>query len=403
MGLLGVIFVLAAAYGLSVNRKAIHWPVLGWGLGLQLLLAILILRTPFDAVFQRIGSGVNRVMGQGQQGAIFVFGDLARSDGPLGVSIAFQVLPLIIFVSSLFAVLYYLGIMQWVVRGMAVVMQRVMGASGAESLNIAANVFMGQNEAPLTIRPFLSKLTESELMTVMTGGMATISGALLIAYVRIGGISIEHLLTAVIMTAPACLMLAKIIVPETERPETYGRIPGDVKQSDVNIIDAIARGASEGLYLALAVGAVLIVFVGLVAVVNGIFSSVREATGIGWLPNGLEDVFGIVFAPISWLLGIPWKDAFTVGNLLGTRMVLNEFVAYVRLGEVQQTLDPRSFTIAAYALCGFANFGSIGVQVAGLGSLIPERRSDLARIGPRAMLAATLANFLTASVAGLLI
>jgi CNT family concentrative nucleoside transporter len=403
MGLLGVIFVLAAAYGLSVNRKAIHWPVLGWGLGLQLLLAILILRTPFDAVFQRIGGGVNRVMGQGQQGAIFVFGDLARSDGPLGVSIAFQVLPLIIFVSSLFAVLYYLGIMQWVVRGMAVVMQRVMGASGAESLNIAANVFMGQNEAPLTIRPYLSKLTESELMTVMTGGMATISGALLVAYVRIGGISIEHLLTAVIMTAPACLMLAKIIVPETGRPETYGRLPDDVKQTDVNIIDAIARGATEGLYLALAVGAVLIVFVGLVAVVNGIFSSLREATGIGWLPNGLEDVFGIVFAPISWLLGIPWKDAFTVGNLLGTRMVLNEFVAYVRLGEVQQSLDPRSFTIAAYALCGFANFGSIGVQVAGLGSLIPERRSDLARIGPRAMLAATLANFLTASIAGLLI
>ncbi len=402
MGLLGIILILAAAYGLSANRKAIHWPVLGWGLGLQLLLAVLILRTPFDVVFQRIGSGVNSVMEQGQQGAIFVFGDLARSDGPLGVSLAFQILPLIIFVSSLFAVLYYLGIMQWVVRGIAVVMQRVMGASGAEALNIAANVFMGQNEAPLTIRPFLSKLTESELMTVMTGGMATISGALLIAYVRIGGVSIEHLLTAVIMTAPVCLMLAKIMVPETEQPETYGRVPGDVKQNDVNIIDAIARGASEGLYLALAVGAVLIVFVGLVAVVNGIFSAVREATGLGWFPNGLEEVFGVVFAPISWLLGVPWKDAFTVGNLLGTRMVLNEFVAYVRLGEVKQALEPHSFTIAAYALCGFANFGSIGVQVAGLGSLIPERRHDLARIGPKAMVAGTLANFLTAAVAGLL-
>ncbi len=402
MGLLGVIFVVAAAYGLSVNRKAIRWPVLAWGLGLQLLLAILILRTPFGLVFQRIGTGVNRVMAQGQQGAIFVFGDLAKSDGPLGVSLAFQILPLIIFVSSLFAVLYYLGIMQWVVRGIALVMQRVMGASGAESLNLAANVFMGQNEAPLTIRPYLAKLTESELMTVMTGGMATISGALLVAYVRIGNVPIEHLLTAVIITAPACLMLAKIMVPETERPETYGRIPEDVKQNDVNLIDAIARGASEGLYLALAVGAVLIVFVGLVAVANGLLSSLRDATGFVWLPAGLEDIFGFVFAPISWLLGVPWKDAPMVGNLLGTRMVLNEFVAYVRLGEVKQALEPHSFMIAAYALCGFANFGSIGVQVAGLGSLIPERRADLARLGPRAMLAGTLANFLTAAVAGLL-
>jgi CNT family concentrative nucleoside transporter len=402
MGLLGVIFVLAAAYGLSVNRQAIRWPVLAWGLGLQLALAILILRTPFDVVFQRIGGAVNRVMEQGQQGAIFVFGDLAKSDGPLGVSLAFQILPLIIFVSSLFAVLYYLGIMQWVVRAIAFVMQRVMGASGAESLNIAANVFMGQNEAPLTIRPYLAKLTESELMTVMTGGMATISGALLVAYVRIGGVAIEHLLTAVIMTAPACIMLAKIIVPETGRPETYGRIPSEVKQNDVNLIDAIARGASEGLYLALAVGAVLIVFVGLVAVANGLLASLRDGTGFGWLPGRLEDIFGFVFAPVSWLLGVSWKDAAVVGNLLGTRMVLNEFVAYVRLGEVKQALDPHSVTIAAYALCGFANFGSIGVQVAGLGSLIPERRPDLARLGPRAMLAGTLANFLTAAVAGLL-
>jgi CNT family concentrative nucleoside transporter len=225
---------------------------------------------------------------------------------------------------------------------------------------------------------------------------------LLVAYVRIGGVSIEHLLTAVIMTAPACLMLAKVIVPETGRPETYGRIPDDTKQQDVNIIDAIARGAIEGLYLALSVGAVLIVFVGLMAVVNGIFSFVRETTGIGWLPNSLEDVFGIVFAPISWLLGVSWSDAPAIGNLLGTRMVLNEFVAYVRLGEIKQTLDPHSFTIAAYALCGFANFGSIGVQVAALSTLIPERRRDLARLGPLAMLAGTLANFLTAAIAGLL-
>jgi CNT family concentrative nucleoside transporter len=403
MGLLGVIFVLAAAYGLSVNRKAIRWPVLAWGLGLQLALAILILRTPFEVVFQKIGDAVNRVMEHGQQGAIFVFGDLAKSDGPLGVSLAFQILPLIIFVSSLFAVLYYLGLMQWVVRAIAVVMQRAIGTSGAESLNIAANVFMGQNEAPLTIRPYLARLTESELMAVMTGGMATISGALLVAYVRIAGIAIEHLLTASIMVAPACLMLAKIIIPETGQPETYGRVPSDANQGDVNLVAAIARGALEGLQLALAVGAVLVVFFGLMTLLNGLLSAVRDATGMSWLPKGLEDVLEVVFAPISWLLGVPWKDAPAVGNLLGTRMVLNEFVSYVRLGEIRQNLEPRSFIIAGYALCGFANFGSIGVQVAGLGSLIPERRNDMARLGLRAMLAATLANFLTAAIAGLLI
>jgi CNT family concentrative nucleoside transporter len=403
MGLLGVIFVLAAAYGLSVNRKAIRWPVLAWGLGLQLALAILILRTPFEVVFQKIGDAVNRVMEHGQQGAIFVFGDLAKSDGPLGVSLAFQILPLIIFVSSLFAVLYYLGLMQWVVRAIAVVMQRAIGTSGAESLNIAANVFMGQNEAPLTIRPYLARLTESELMAVMTGGMATISGALLVAYVRIAGIAIEHLLTASIMVAPACLMLAKIIIPETGQPETYGRVPSDANQGDVNLVAAIARGALEGLQLALAVGAVLVVFFGLMTLLNGLLSAVRDATGMSWLPKGLEDVLEVVFAPISWLLGVPWKDAPAVGNLLGTRMVLNEFVSYVRLGEIRQSLEPRSFIIAGYALCGFANFGSIGVQVAGLGSLIPERRNDMARLGLRAMLAATLANFLTAAIAGLLI
>jgi CNT family concentrative nucleoside transporter len=240
-------------------------------------------------------------------------------------------------------------------------------------------------------------------MAVMTGGMATISGALLVAYVRIAGVPIEHLLTAVLMSAPACLMLAKVVVPETGTPETYGRVPRDAAQQDVNVIDAAARGASEGLYLALAVGAVLVVFVGLVAVVYGLIGWVRDASGLTWLPAGLEGFLGIFFAPVAWILGVPWRDASAVGDLLGTRMALNEFVAYVRLGEIKAALDPRSFTIASYALCGFANFGSIGVQVAGLGSLIPERRHDLARLGVRAMLTATLANFLTAAVAGLLL
>ncbi len=402
MGLLGLIFILAVAYGLSSNRKAIRPRVLAWGFGLQLALAVLVLRTPFGVVFQHLGRAVNRVMEFGEEGSVFVFGDLARSDGPLGAVFAFQILPLILFVSSLFAVLYYLGVMQWIVRAIAVVMQRVMGASGAESLNVAANVFMGQSEAPLTIRPYLAGLTHSELMTVMTGGMATISGALLIAYVRIGGVPAEHLLTAVVMTAPACVMLAKMMVPETERPETFGRIPEDLGQPDVNLIDAAARGAHEGLYLALNVGGMLIAFIALIAFTNGLLGWVRELTGLGWLPAGLQNILGALFAPVAWLLGVPWKDAATVGNLLGTRMVINEFVAYAELGKIKDALDAKSFLVASYALCGFANFGSIGIQIGGIGSLVPERRHELAQLGLRAMLAGTLANFMTAAIAGLL-
>ena len=274
MGLLGLLSILALAYALSRNRRAIKPSLVLWGLGLQILLAVLVLKTPFGAVFQALGGAINRMMQLAEDGSIFVFGDLGKSDGPLGIVLAFQILPLIVFVSSLFAVLYYLGIMQWVVRGIAVVMQRVLGASGAESLNVAANIFMGQSEAPLTIRPYLSRLTNSELMTVMTGGMATISGALLVAYVRIGGVPVEHLLTAVVMTAPGAILMAKMLEPETETPETFGRVPTDTDSSDVNVIDAAARGASEGLYLALNVGAVLIAFVALIAVLNGL---------LGWL------------------------------------------------------------------------------------------------------------------------
>ena len=281
-------------------------------------------------------------------------------------------------------------------------MQRVMGASGAESLNVAANIFMGQSEAPLTIRPYLNRLTTSELMTVMTGGMATISGALLIAYVRIGGVPVEHLLTAVVMTAPACIMLAKVMVPETGEPETLGRIPDSAEQGNVNVIDAAARGTSEGLYLALNVGAMLIAFIALIAFANGLLGWIGGLPNMGWAPDSLQEILGAAFAPIAWLLGVPWSDAATIGNLLGTRMVLNEFVAYAQLGPIKETLDPKSFLVASYALCGFANFGSIGIQVGGIGSLIPDRRSELAKLGLRAMLAGTLANFMTACIAGLI-
>ena len=402
MGVVGLIFLLGAAYALSLDRKAIRFRLIAWGLGLQLLLAFLVLRTPFGKVFGAMGEAVNRMMTHAEQGSVFVFGDLAKSDGPAGAVFAFQILPLILFISALFAVLYHLRIMQFVVKGIAVVMQRVMGASGAESLNVAANIFMGQSEAPLTIRPYLKRLTRSELMTVMTGGMATISGALLIAYVRIGGVPAEHLLTAVVMTAPGCILLAKMIVPETEIPETLGRVPDSDEQDDVNIIDAAARGTSEGLYLALNVGAMLIAFIGLIAVANALLSWVGEWPGMSFMPSSLESLLGAIFAPLAWLLGVPWKDASTIGNLLGTRMVLNEFVAYAQLGPIRDALDPKSALIASYALCGFANFGSIGIQVGGIGSLIPERRHELAMLGLRAMLAGTMANFMTACIAGLI-
>jgi concentrative nucleoside transporter, CNT family len=402
MGLLGLITILAISYALSSRREAIRWRVLAWGLGLQVALAVLVLRTPFGLLIRSVGTAVDAMMHSAEAGSVFIFGDLGRADGPFGVVFAFQILPLILFVSSLFAVLYYLGIMQWVVRGIALVMQRGMGASGAESLNMAANIFMGQAEAPLTIRPYLSRLTNSELMTVMTGGMATISGALLVAYSRIGGIAAEHLLTAVVMTAPAAIMLAKIMEPETEQPETMGGVPQGVGNSDVNLIDAAARGASEGLYLALNVGAVLIAFIALIALSNSILGWIHQWPTLGWFPQSLQAIFGIVFAPVAWLLGVPWHDAATIGNLLGTRMVVNEFVAYAELGTIKGTIDPKSFLIAGYALCGFANFGSIGIQVGGIGALVPERRHDLARLGLRAMLAGTMANFMTACWAGLL-
>jgi len=295
--------------------------------------------------------------------------------------------------------------MQIIVRLFAVVMNRVMGASGAESLNVAASIFMGQTEAPLTIRPYLSKMTQSELMTVMTAGMAHISGGVMAAYILFG-VEAQHLLTAVIMTAPGTLMMAKMFVPETAQPETMGTVRLKVEKTDVNVIDAIGRGTGEGLLLALNVGAMLISFLSLVALLNAglglLGDNLQRAAGFG-AGLSLQLILGYVFAPIAWALGVPWHDAATIGNLLGTRMVLNEFVAYSQLGPLKATLDPKSFTIATFALCGFANFSSIGIQIGGIGALAPERRHDLARLGVRAMLAGTFANFLTATIAGMLL
>ena len=413
--LIGLVGILALAYALSNNRRAISFRVVGWGLGLQVLFALIVLKTAQGQwVFEQLGDKMRRLLDFSRVGSGFVFGPLGDravwervvtgAMGPDGaqyaVIFAFQILPTIIFIAALFAILYYLGVMQIIVRLFAVVMNKVMGASGAESLNVAASIFMGQTEAPLTIRPFLSRMTQSELMTVMTSGMAHISGGIMAAYIAFG-IDAKHLLTAVIMTAPGTLMMAKMFVPETETPETLGTVRLEVERTDVNIIDAAGRGTSEGLHLALNVGAMLISFVALIALLNAILGALGGAAGFANL--SLQAIFGWVFAPVAWSLGVPWKDAAAVGNLLGTRMVLNEFIAFLELGRMKDVLDPRSFTIATFALCGFANFASIGMQIGGIGALAPERRKDLARLGLRAMLAGTLANFVTAIIVGFLL
>jgi CNT family concentrative nucleoside transporter len=395
-GLLGLIVIVAAAWIFSSNRRAIQPRVIYWGLALQFSFAFLVLKTPAAAGFVALSEGVKHLLGYAAEGSKFVFGDkLGAESDQFGVILAFQVLPIIIFIASLFSILYYLGIMQIVVRGMAILMQRVMGTSGAESTSVAASVFMGQTEAPLTIRPFLEGLTRSELFTVMTSGMAHISGAVMAAYVLLAHAEIRHLLTAVVMTSPATLMLAKMLIPETETPVTAGNVKIDVERPGANVIDAAARGASDGLHLALNVGAMLIAFIGLVALVNGILSAVHAGS--------MQSILGRIFAPVAWLLGVKWNDCATVGQLLGTRMVLNEFVAYADLGKIAGTLDAKSFTIATYALCGFANLGSVAVQVGGIGALAPGRKSDLARLGLRAMMAGTMANFMSACIAGILL
>jgi len=463
--LIGFVVILGIAYGLSNNKKAIRWKTVRWGLLLQIAIAICVLKGEWIArgfaavapplerwgaalifiivavviaqavklvapdarrfvwwafgvftlwfflafnllafLFERLKDVVNVLISYTGEGSKFVFGELGvQNSTKIGFIFATQVLPTIIFIASIFAVLYYLGVMQAVVRFFAKMMNRFMGASGAESTSVAASIFMGQTEAPLTIRPFLPEMTMSELMTIMTAGMAHISGGIMAAYVLVAKVDVIHLLTAVIMTAPGAIMMAKIIVPEVDKPKTGGDVDVVVPKQDVNIIDAAGRGAIEGLHLSLNVAGMLIAFIALVALVNGMFGFVHAHAG--WFPPSLDVVLGWIFSPIAWAMGVARKDMFVVGNLLGTRMVLNEFVAFAKLGEpgVGSSLDPRSFVITTYALCGFANFSSIAIQIGGISSLAPTRRGDLARLGMRAMLAGTLANFLTATIAGVLL
>ncbi len=398
-GLLGMAAILGIAYLFSTNRKAIRFKTIAWGLGLQFAFALIVLRTATgQVVFKWVGAKITRLLSFASFGSSFVFGQLGTPGNTIAI-FAFQVLPTIIFIAALFAILYYLGVMQVIVLGFAKVMTRLMGASGAESLNVAASIFMGQTEAPLTIRPFLSAMTRSELMTVMTSGMAHISGGIMAAYIAFG-VEARHLLTAVIMTAPGTIMLAKMFVPETEEPKTAGEVKLKIEKTDVNIIDAAARGTGEGLHLALNVGAMLISFLALIALLNALL---RFVPLWGGQHLSLEWLFGHVAAPLAWLMGVPWKDCFAVGNLLGTRLVLNELIAYSQLGAIKASLDPRSFIIATFALCGFANFSSIGIQLGGIGALAPDRKHDLARLGFRAVAAGTLANYLSAAIAGILL
>ena len=413
--IIGLVLIGLIAYTLSSNRKAIRLRTIAWGFGLQFLFALIVLKTSIgQRTFEILGDKIRQLLDFAAVGSSFVFGPIGDRPvwarimnevlGPEGARysliFAFQIAPTIIFIAALFAILYYFGIMQLVVRLFAVVMNRVMKASGAESLNVAASIFMGQTEAPLTIRPYLPKMTESELMTVMTSGMAHISGGIMAAYVAFG-IEPKHLLTAVIMTAPGTLMMSKMFVPETGKPETLGTVKLDMKKTDVNVIDAAGRGTTEGLHLAMNVVAMLISFYALVALMNALLGGAGAWVGMPDL--SLQQVFGWVFAPIAWSLGVAWRDAGVIGNLLGTRMVLNEFIAFAQLGPLKDSLDPRSFTVATFALCGFANFSSIGIQIGGIGALVPDRRHDLARLGFRAMLAGTLANFVSACIAAMLL
>jgi CNT family concentrative nucleoside transporter len=424
MSLFGLFTMIMIAWALSSNRRRVNWRVVLGGLALQFLFALLILKTaPGRWFFTATGDILQATINHVEAGSLFVFGINGRpGDEPMPPrlallrSIAFGVLPTIVFFSSLMSILYYLGVMQWIVELLARLMQRTLGTSGAESLSAAANIFVGQTEAPLVVRPYVDTMTLSELNAVMVGGFATIAGGVLAAYVAMG-IDPGHLITASVISAPAALLIAKLMVPETETPQTLGHVRMQVEEKSVNLIEAAAVGAGDGMKLAINVAAMLIAFLALLSLVNGVLgwlgtqwnSSLGPALSLtSDAPWTLESLFGILFSPIAWIMGVPWQDCRQAGELLGIKMVGNEFIAYDGLGRWQAAgspesgPQPRTVLILTYALSGFANFGSIGIQIGGIGAIAPKRRSDLARLGLRAMIGGTLAAFMTACVAGVL-
>ncbi|MCD9032680.1 NupC/NupG family nucleoside CNT transporter [Luteimonas sp. Y-2-2-4F] len=418
-GLFGLVVLVGIVWLFSNNKRRVDWTLVATGLSLQIVFAALVLLVPGGReVFDWLGHGFVRILGFVTAGSTFIFGNLMDTE-TYGFIFAFQVLPTIIFFAALMGVLYHLGVMQFVVRMMALAITKVMRVSGAETTSVCASVFIGQTEAPLTVRPYISRMTESELITMMIGGMAHIAGGVLAAYVgMLGGGDPEqqafyakHLLAASIMAAPATLVIAKILIPETGEPLTRGTVKMEVEKTTSNIIDAAAAGAGDGLRLALNIGAMLLAFIALIAMVNAPLTWFGEWTGLEaslGRPLDLATIFGFVLAPIAWIIGVPWQDAGVVGSLIGQKVVINEFVAYLQLAEiVNGRVDGVSLTedgrlIATYALCGFANFSSIAIQIGGIGGLAPDRRQDLARFGLRAVLGGTIATMMTATIAGVL-
>lgn len=401
ISLLGLFVMLGIAYSLSEKKKAIQWRTVITGILLQIVFGLVILKTTVGkTIFASIGSGFNMILGFTAEGAKFLFGSLATPSESLGFIFATMVLPTIIFMSALMSVLYHIGVMQKVVEFVARIVMKVMKTSGAESLAAAANIFVGQTEAPLVIKPFVGRMTKSELMCLMTGGMATVAGGVLAAYVGFG-IDAGHLLAASVMSAPAALVCAKLMVPEVEESETAGVVKINLPKVSANVIDAAATGASDGLKLAVNVAAMLLAFIALIAMLNGILGGIGNIFGFEGLT--FELIMGYVNAPVAWLLGVPWEDCLRVGSILGKKLVLNEFVGYLDLVSVKGQISERSTILATYALCGFSNFSSIAIQLGGIGTMAPEKRPVLAAYGMKALIGGTLACYMTACIAGLFI
>ena len=401
IGIAGILVLLCIALAMSNNRKAISWQLVAWGLGIQILFAIIILKTPVGVpFFGAIDIGIKNLLSFSDAGSDFLFKSFRYGvvEDPL-MNFAFRILPTLIFFSSLIAVLYHLGIMQFVVKWIARVMQKSMGTSGSETLCVSGNIFVGQTEAPLLVRPFILKMTKSELMAVMVGGFATVAGGVMAMYVsilgNIPGIA-GHLLAASIMSAPAALVIAKIIYPETEASDTFGDLKIALDKKDDNIMEALSRGATNGMKLAANVAAMLVAFVAIIAMVNAI---------LGLIDLSLQQILGWIFSPLAWVMGVPWNEAGIIGSLMGEKLVLTELIAFGDLSELMTTnsISDRSAIIASYALCGFANFASVGIQLGGIGGIAPERRKDLAKLGLKAMFGGALASWLTATIAGILI
>ena len=412
-GVFGLAVLISFAYTVSSNKKSIDWRQISAGVGLQIVFAVIVILVPGGREFFNFISRIFvKVIDFAMSGAVFVFGDLAKAS-EFGFIFAFQVLPTIIFFASLMGVLYHIGLMQKIVQGMAWVMLKVLRVSGSESLSVAANVFIGQTEAPLVVRPYIAKMTESELFTMMVGGMATIAGAVLAAYIAMLGGTDEvqrlfyarHLLAASVMAAPATIVIAKLLKPETEESLTKGTVHLEIEKTATNIIEAAANGAADGVKLSLNVGGMLLAFFALITMVNYPLAWVGEVTGLETVLNqtlSLSLILGYILSPLAWIIGIPWSEAVIVGGLIGEKIVINEFVAYLHLGEIKHTLSEHSVLITTYALCGFANFSSIAIQLGGIGGLAPNRRSDIARLGMRAVMGGTLATMMTATIAGVL-